>query len=217
MTQPQDSFWSAVTGGAHDAVRQILARAPELASVPSPQGVSPLLTALYHRHPEVVAVIRKYLPSLSVFEAAALGEVASLTSLLDADPSTKEAVASDGFFPLALAAFFGRLEAVDLLLVRGASVSAVASNENRVTALHAGAASNSAEIVGRLLQAGADPNATQAHGYTALHSAASQGNNDMVRVLLAAGARKEQTTEAGKTAAQIATERGFAETAKLLS
>jgi ankyrin repeat protein len=60
-----------------------------------------------------------------------------------------------------------------------------------------------------LLNAGADPNATQEGGFTPLHSAAASGNNELVRLLIERGADPNARTATGQTPAAIAKERGF--------
>lgn len=64
-----------------------------------------------------------------------MGRADRIAELLDRDPTLANAYASDGFFPLGLAAFFGHPEAVALLLARCADVTAVARNPMRVQAL----------------------------------------------------------------------------------
>lgn len=212
-----ETFWTALHAGDLDRVSAHLERNPALATTPSPQGVSPLLTALYYRQPAIADLLRDHVPELDVFEASALGDVGRLDRILDENPNAVAAFAPDGFFPLGLAAFFGRDEAVRLLLERGASPGAVADNAMRITALHAGAASGNTALVAALLRAGADPNAAQQGGVTALHAAAHQGNLAMVRALLDAGADSLAITDDGKTALSFAREDGHAAVEALLS
>jgi ankyrin repeat protein len=85
---------------------------------------SPLMQALYRGDEKGAAEIRATLAQPDVFEAAALGEVETLRTLLDADASGVSAWSDDGFTPLHYAAFFGRPEAARLLLERGADPAA---------------------------------------------------------------------------------------------
>ena len=179
-------------------------------------SVSPLLQALYQGDREAAAKIRETMSDLSVFEAAAMGEVDALEAVLAAEPDAVNAIAADGFFPLALAAFFGREDAVSCLLEHGADVAQVSANQNRLTALHSAAAARSVPIVAMLLNHGADPNAAQQGGFTALHSAALHGLVDMVQSLLAHGAGVEQCAEDGRSAVDLAREGGFEEVVALL-
>ena len=55
-------------------------------------------------------------PTLAIFAASMFGEVSHLEALLTANRSLVTAVSTDGWTPLHLAAFFGKLEAARLLL-----------------------------------------------------------------------------------------------------
>src|SRR5262245_5556581 len=60
-------------------------------------------------------------PTLAIFAAAILGETARLEDLLAANRSLISTLSSDGWTPLHLAAYFGKLDAARLLLNKGAS------------------------------------------------------------------------------------------------
>ena len=70
--------------------------------------------------------------------------------------------------------------------------------------------------VRRLLQSGADVNATQADGATALHWAAYHGDASLASVLLAAGAEVAAANRNGSTPMWLATSRGDAAVIKAL-
>uniref|UniRef100_H3G5N5 Uncharacterized protein n=1 Tax=Phytophthora ramorum TaxID=164328 RepID=H3G5N5_PHYRM len=63
----------------------------------------------------------------------------------------------NGWTPLHVAARYGYVETVELLLSRGASVSALSKDNS--TPLHFAACCNSLEVVALLLKGGADVNA----------------------------------------------------------
>ena len=127
-------------------------------------------------------------PTLAIFAASILGDVPRLEELLMANRSLVSAISSDGWTPLHLAAFFGKEDAVRLLLNKGASVKARSTNPMTNTPLHAAAAGKHAEIVTLLLEHGANANAQQSGGWTPLHSAAQNGDLESARALLAGGA-----------------------------
>jgi uncharacterized protein len=127
-------------------------------------------------------------PTLAIFAAAILGDVARLEELLTGNRSLVSALSSDGWTPLHLAAFFGKSDAARFLLNKGASVSARSTNPMANTPLHAAAAGNHAPLVKLLLDHGADANVRQHGGWVPLHSAAQNGDLESARALIAAGA-----------------------------
>jgi uncharacterized protein len=203
---------------AGDAARleALLATDPSLAGARNDRGHSPVLIAQYHHRRECVALLLAAGPELDVFDAASVGATARVAELLDREPSLVNAYASDGFYPLGLAAFFGHPETVRLLLARGADVLQAARNAMRVQALHAAAAGRHLEVVKLLVAAGAPVNAPQQDGWTPLHAAVEHGDLEMTRYLLAHGADPRQQNDAGKSAIGLAADAGNVEILKLL-
>lgn len=211
-----EKFLDRVTAGSVEEVALALEAHPELAGSRNENGVSALLTALYHRRPEVADLLSPHL-ALDVHEAAALGDLEALKSRLDEHPGAHLALSPDGFTPLHLAAFFSRVEAARLLLARGASPLATAENPTRVQPLHSATAARSLELVKLLLEAGADVNARQQGGWTPLHAAARHGDESLVRQLLEAGADVSLPADEGSTAATLAGDAGHIAVAALLT
>ena len=127
-------------------------------------------------------------PTLAIFAAAILGDTLRLEELLAGNRSLVSGMSPDGWTPLHLAAFFGKGDAVRLLLNKGAVVTARSTNQMANTPLHAAAAGKHAEIVKLLLDRGANANARQHGGWAPLHSAAQNGDIESARVLIEAGA-----------------------------
>ncbi len=197
-------------------VEKILAAEPALALTREAGQPSPLLMAAYLRAPDLVALLTRR-AAMDACEAAALGDTERLAEVLGRDPSQVNARSGDGWTPLHLAAYFGSRAAVELLLSRGASVSAVSGGQEKNQPLHAAlAGACDPPIVKALVARGADVNATGAGGVTPLHVAASRGSAELVRLLVAAGADTEARLQDGKTPAAIATERGHPEIAALI-
>jgi ankyrin repeat protein len=117
-------FMDAVAAGDVPAVQAQLSERPSLAGGRGDDGVSAVLTALYRGHQRVVDAIVAAGPDLDVFDLAALGHDHGLEILLGLDPASAMARSGDGFTALHLAAFFGRAEAVRLLVAAGADVDA---------------------------------------------------------------------------------------------
>jgi len=184
-------------------------------NVRSERGYTPVLIALYHRQADCLATLMAAGPVLDIWDAAAVGATARVAELLDADAGLINRYAADGFFPLALAAFFGHPETVKLLLARGADVGQAARNPMKIQALHS-AVTNSLETVKMLVDAGAPVNAKQDKGYAPLHEAVNRGDVEMTRYLLAHGADPKQQNDDGKSAIGIAADKGNQDILKLL-
>src|SRR5258705_4304225 len=211
-------FWTAVTTGDRATVESLVLAKPELATARR-GGVSAILLAMYHHTQDVVACLGARVNSLDIFEAAALGEVDRVASLLGRDPGLANFVANDGFGPLGLASFFGHERAVQLLLEHGARVDTASSNGMHVMPLHSAAAARSVPIARLLLEHGAPVNARQGggdSGFTPLMEAAFNGQVDMVEILVDHGADRHLRDEEGRTAADHAHAPGHASLAERL-
>ena len=209
------AIFDVIRAGDTARLRALLAADPAAVNVRSDRGYSPVLIAQYHRQPECLKTLLAAKPVLDIFDAASVGATARVAELLDADPSLLNAYAGDGFFPLALAAFFGQPETVKLLLARGANVAQAARNPMKIQALHS-AVTNNLETVKLLVEAGAPVNAKQDKGWAPLHEAVNRGDLEMTRYLLAHGADPKQQNDEGKSAIGLAAEKGNNGILKLL-
>jgi len=118
--EPSREIFDAVRAGNTARVRELLNADRGLASVRNERGHTPVLIAQYHHKPDAVAVLLGAEPALDIFDAASVGRTARVAEWLEQDPALLEARSGDGFSPLGLAAFFGQVETVKLLLARGA-------------------------------------------------------------------------------------------------
>ena len=122
----------------------------------------------------------------------------------------------DGATALHWAVRWDDLETTELLLTAGADVSA--ANVEGATPMLLAAMNGNAAIIGKLLEAGADPNAPLTlNGDTALMLAARTGKNDAVATLLDSGADANALeTWGGTTALMWAVEENHLDTVKML-
>lgn len=147
-------------------------------------------------------------PTLAIFAAAMQGDAARLDELLAGNRSLISAVSPDGWTPLHLAAFFGRLDATRALLNKGASPSARSTNPMNNLPLHAAVAGRHTNVARLLLDHGAPVDARQHGGWTALHAAALHGDCELAEILIGAGAQAGARADNNQCALDLALTKG---------
>jgi len=148
--------------------------------------------------------------------AAAAGDNDEVAAILSMDNRLTRALDKDGWTPLHQAAHYGHRAVVETLLANNADVNARSGNAMKNQPLHAAAAGRKVETARLLLEAGADPNATQASGFVPLHSAAQNGDRALVELLLSHGADVSARSDDGRTALALAEKGGYTEVVALL-
>jgi hypothetical protein len=213
-------FFEAVRRGDEVVVDAVIGAHARLLRARNPTGLSPVLVAAYSGHTKlagrIAAALTQTPDGLDMFDAAAIGNVNVVRTLLSSERASVDDRGPDGFTALHLAAFFGQLEVARLLLGRGADPNAVALNESRVTPLHSAVAAKHRDTASLLLALGASPNSVQRGGWTPLHAAARDGEEPLVDMLLLRGADATRKSDDGKTAIDLAEEGGHGALAKLL-
>ena len=212
MASTREELFSAIDANDTERVRVLIERDPSLASALDDDGVSALLHARYRSGGEVVSLLRTHVRDLDVFEASALGDVDRLADLLRSRPAATDGRSADGFTPLHLAAYFGKVDAVRALLGAGADPNAQGTGWMRGTALHSAVSARHRTVVGALLDAGADANARQSGGWTPLHGAAHNGDRGTTQLLLDHGADPSALDDDGRSALDHAEDTGDAAT-----
>jgi ankyrin repeat protein len=214
------AFFEAVRNGNEIAIDAAIGAHPELLHARDETSLSPVLAAAYAGHSKLATrlsvVVAGTPDGLDFFDAAAVGNVGVVRSLLTADRASVDDRGPDGYTGLHLAAYFGQLEVARMLLGRGADPNAVTLNGARVTPLHSAVTAKHRDTASLLLALGASPNAVQRGGFTALHIAARDGDEAIVDMLLLRGADATRAGDDGKTSIDLAVENGHAALAGLL-
>ena len=201
-------------------VEEMVAEKPALVEKRNEAGLRPLMLALYYGKKKLAEELRDRMESVDIWEAAALGELETVVSAVEQDRSLLDATAPDGFTPLGLAAYFGRVDVLTWLLTEGADPNKPAENEMAVYPINSAAAhrekTSASMMVSLLVAQDADVNVAQHGGWTPLHQAASHGDEQMVKFLLESGADPSLESDDGRTAADMARENKFGQVAGLL-
>ena len=135
--------------------------------------------------------------SESLVAAARVGDARAVRAWLAEQLVDVDAPEPDGTTALHWAVHRDDLEMVELLIRAGAHVSA--TNDYGVTPLSLACTNGNADVVERLLETGADPEA-RTEGETALLTAVRTGSVDAVKLLIAQGADLSATElESGQT------------------
>lgn len=202
-----EALFTAIQQGDTETCRQLLTQDPQRAAATNGQGVSARLMALYCQRPEIAELLAQHGPAPDLLEAAALGDVKRLETLLEeGQPAAQRS--ADGFTPLHYGAFFGRPQVVARLLQESVEVDVEATNGSGLRPLNSAVAGGHLAVVQQLLDHGADIEACQAGDVTPLMGAAAGGHDEIVDLLLAHGAVRSRRCAAGKSAADYAEERG---------
>lgn len=216
LTIETDELLDAIRKNDNEKVSRLLQKNPSLASARDPNGVSAIFLALYRGNKRVAQEIGSKKTGLDIFEAAGLGDVGRLKTIIDKDKSSVLSYSPDGFTALALASYIGQKQSVEYLIEKGADPNAVARNDTGFTPLTGAASNNHNEIAKILVKNGADVNYSYEGGFTPLIHAAESGNLELAEFLLQNGADPNARNAEGKTAKIFAQERGHREIAQLL-
>ncbi len=213
--------------GLYDLAERLIMKHPEQVNAGGGLILSPLPAALYKRHFRVTNLLHKHGAVVDVrgecgrtplHTASGYGYVDIMRWLLNhgADPNARQV---GRWTPLHLATHNTQLEAVQVLLEHNADINSQNVGE---TPLYAAITQFYLEeaivdVVQRLLELGADPNACDHDHSTPLHQASSEGLLEVARVLLSYGANVDEMDGKGRTPFQVASSKGYDEITKLLS
>src|SRR6266705_1136213 len=97
LTMRADEFLDAVKKNESARIGQLLEAQPSLANARDKDGLSAVFLALYRGNKQAAQEIASRKSDLDVFEAAALGNLDRLKTLIDHDASLVRAYSPDGF------------------------------------------------------------------------------------------------------------------------
>src|SRR5436309_14806347 len=92
LTMQTDEFLDAVKKNESPRIRQLLEAQPSLANARDKDGVSAVFLALYRGNKQAAQEIASRKPDLDVCEAAALGMLSQLKTLVDQDMSVVRSI-----------------------------------------------------------------------------------------------------------------------------
>ncbi|MGH2512421.1 MAG: ankyrin repeat domain-containing protein [Candidatus Limnocylindrales bacterium] len=212
-----DDLFNAIRVGDLARVDRVLSAQPYRAGASDAAGLSALTMAAYLGRSAIVERILAAKPVLDRFEATIVGDLASLTGLLD-EPGTEpvDERSADGFTALHLAARFGRFRIAELLLDRRADPNAWSADSSHGQPLHDACAGGHDGVARLLVEHGAELNSRRADGSMPLHLAAAHGLTSLCDFLIDHGADPAGLTADILTPADVAERAGHHELAARL-
>ncbi len=182
------SLINYVKQGQLEPLRKVLDENPGDIRTKHSTGKSLLMLAAYYKQTDVIGELRNRGLEPDIYEAAALGDLESVTRHIAGRPSSIFTRHEDGSSLLGLATYFGHVEIVKLLLKNKADPNQSSITKATVLPLHSAIARDDIEccvrLVTVLLAGGANPNLAQSKNRTALHLAVKRNRVEIVRLLL---------------------------------
>ncbi|HEX4922397.1 MAG TPA: ankyrin repeat domain-containing protein [Candidatus Bathyarchaeia archaeon] len=206
MQGREEEFLEAIRKNDQPTINRLLQEHPSIANTRTKNGVSAIFLALYRGNSSLATKIAS-MKQLDVFEAASIGDLAQLKTLIAHDPSLAKTYSPDGFTALALASYLGQKGSVEYLTENGADVNAIAKDGSRFTPLTGAASQNHNEIAKILVKKGAVVDHQYEGGFTPLMHACAAGNIELVTLLLENGANPNAKNSEGKTPLSFALEK----------
>ena len=216
--------------GFYDLAERLIAKHPEQVNAVCGRIMAPLPAALYKRHFRIANLLHRHGAVVDI--RGNYGRTPLFCALIDGPFDTMRwllnhgadvnAPRNGGMTPLQTAAPRLRFEPIQLLLDHNAYVNSRDDDgetplSNTIYSHRLSRNERVVDVVRRLLEHGADPNAGALFHSPPLHVALSFGLLEVARLLHKYGAKVNEKGVDGKTPYQIASEKGYHEIAKLLS
>ncbi|HLE68604.1 MAG TPA: sigma-70 family RNA polymerase sigma factor [Vicinamibacteria bacterium] len=212
----------AARSGDAERVKSLLLRNPRLRHGRDVMGNTALILAATSGHQELAALLREAGAPVDHHEAAAIGDTDHVRAILDQRPELLDSFSIEGFTALGLAAHFGHLDTMQLLLDRGADRNVVSRHPIGATPLIAALFGRRVEAARILIEGGADVTTRRGGtgwpraGWSPLHYAAAYGFLDIISLLLERGASVDARDDSGALPLDVAREAGEEEAEALL-
>lgn len=149
-------------------------------------------------HTEFIPFLKSKGITYTIFEAAAIGNLDDIKTMLKEDPKLINAQDELQNTPLQCAAVKGQMETVEYLLNNGADINT--KNKWGTTPLHRAAISGKKDVVEFLIKKGLSPDVTDNNGNTPLYRVVTRNMPEMAAFLIKLGADpdKESGSESPK-------------------
>ena len=131
-----------------------------------------------------------------VFDCARTGTAEEMDVFYTTNPKLVDSLNKRGSSPLTLAAYYNNIEVANYLIDK---VDNINGNSDDGTPLMAAVVKGHAEIAKALIEAGSDPNLSDANGATALHYAVLFNNQELAVLLMQAGASAFMKNNVGQS------------------
>ena len=152
----EQEFFDAIKKGDSARVAELLKQQPALIRTSNKRGITPVLYAVYAKHPEIAESFIATGIELSIFEAVATRRIGLVRELIKKDPKLIHAWSPDGWTALHLN--FNNLEMAKLLIDSGADLNLNSRNKLNATPLQGAAANNWIDLAKLYLARGANVN-----------------------------------------------------------
>ncbi|XP_058457010.1 serine/threonine-protein phosphatase 6 regulatory ankyrin repeat subunit A-like [Malaya genurostris] len=152
----------------------------------------------------------------NMFHYAAKGNSSNIFKKFETNKSMQQSEDTEGNQPIHIAARYGNLEIIELLMKDTTVENLNLMNKDGMTPLHFAALNGYTEVVKILLNNGANIEALNMVGVTALHLAALNGHTEVVDSLLTIGANVDAANNFGGTPLHFAVQNGHAEAVRVL-
>lgn len=171
--------------GDFPKTQQLLAQYPALIKANAPWQETGIQAAAHTAQREIAHLLLDHGATLDICTAALLGMQAQVASLIEADPSLKDAKGAHGLPLLFYPAIGGEKAIAEFLLSNGADINAGAGGN---TALHGAILFHQTEMAAWLLDHGASVDVLDFNGKTPLALALEKGFDDLADLLRERGA-----------------------------